>query len=69
MTNIYWPIYKNLESEVQKLSYSIHINDEQQKVYSSNISDIILRAATEIESISKELYITNGGKIKEKNTI
>ena len=61
MSNIYWSIYKNLESEVQKLSYSIHINDNLLNVYSSNISDIILRAAAEIESISKELYSHNGG--------
>lgn len=59
MSNIYWPIYKSLESEVQKLSYSININVEQQKSLSSNICDIILRAGAEIESISKELYSKN----------
>jgi hypothetical protein len=30
-------------------------------VYSNSITDLILRAANEIESISKELYKTNGG--------
>lgn len=61
MNNIYWPVYKNLEIEVVKLSYDIHIDDKQINVYSSKITDLILRAATEIESISKELYKNNGG--------
>lgn len=59
--NIYWPIYQNIESEVQKLTYSIHMSDDNLKVYSSIISDLILRCAAEIESISKELYKSNGG--------
>ncbi|MFI5219469.1 MAG: hypothetical protein ACHQNT_08255 [Bacteroidia bacterium] len=41
--------------------YNIHINDEQLSVYSSKISDLILRASIEIESLSKELYSKNGG--------
>ncbi len=66
MTNIYWPVYKNLESGLLKLSYSIHIDDKQLDVYSSFISDLILRASAEIESISKELYKSNGGTKTEK---
>lgn len=66
MTNIYWPVYKNLESGVLKLSYSIHIDDNQLNVYSSFITDLILRASAEIESISKELYKNNGGLKTEK---
>ncbi|WP_276379883.1 hypothetical protein [Flavobacterium sp. H4147] len=61
MSNIYWPVYKNLEMGVLTLSYSIHIDDNQLNVYSSQISDLILRASAEIESISKELYKLNGG--------
>ncbi|UPQ77076.1 hypothetical protein [Chryseobacterium nepalense] len=61
MSNIYWPVYKNLERGVLDLSYSIHIDDNQLNVYSSQISDLILRASAEIESISKELYKQNGG--------
>ncbi|MBP1222901.1 hypothetical protein [Flavobacterium sp. 1355] len=61
MSNIYWPVYKNLEAGVLNLSYSIHIDDNQLNVYSSQISDLILRASAEIESISKELYKLNGG--------
>ncbi|WP_163218430.1 hypothetical protein [Bacteroides sp. 224] len=60
-TNIYWPVYKNLESEIVVLSYNIHIDDKQLDVYSTKISDLILRASAEIESISKELYKSNGG--------
>ena len=59
--NIYWPVYKNLEAELVHLSYNIHIDDNQLDVYSVKISDLILRASAEIESISKELYINNGG--------
>ncbi|MBT9187403.1 hypothetical protein [Zobellia russellii] len=62
MTNIYWPVYKNLEKEFLDLTYSIHIDDNQLEVYSSKISDLILRSAIEIESISKELYYREGGK-------
>lgn len=61
MSNIYWSVYKNLEKGVVNLSYSIHIDDNQLNVYSSYISDLILRASAEIESISKELYKLNGG--------
>lgn len=64
MTNIYWPVYKNLEDEFGKLMFSIHIDDNQMNVYSSKISDLILRASTEIESISKELYHKNWGQKK-----
>jgi len=60
--NIYWPVYKNLESEFLRIMYYVHIDDNQLSVHSSKIADLILRAAVEIESISKELYIINGGK-------
>jgi len=60
-TNIYWPIYKNIESEFNNLMFNIHIDDTQLNVYSSKISDLILRASAEIESISKELYKLHGG--------
>ncbi|KRD07243.1 hypothetical protein ASE21_17230 [Flavobacterium sp. Root901] len=62
MSNIYWPVYKNLEIGVLNLSYSVHIDDNHLNVYSSQISDLILRASAEIESISKELYKLNGGR-------
>jgi hypothetical protein len=61
VTNIYWPVFKNLEKGVDELAFAIHIDDAQLKVYSSRITDLILRAAAEIESLSKELYKSNGG--------
>lgn len=61
MTNFYWPIYKNIESEFNKLMFDIHIDDNQLGVYSTRISDLILRVVTEIESLSKELYTINDG--------
>jgi hypothetical protein len=60
-SNIYWPIFKNIESEFNNLMFNIHIDDNQLNVYSSKISDLILRASTEIESLSKELYKIYGG--------
>lgn len=61
MNNIYWPVFRNLEKNIEELSFAIHFDDTQQGVYSSRISDLVLRAAAEIESLSKELYKTNGG--------
>ncbi len=66
MTNIYWPVYKSLEKELLDLTYSIHVDDNQLKVYSSKILDLIIRCAIEIESISKELYLEEGG-VNKKN--
>ena len=43
---------------------SIMFNDEQLKVYSAAIGDIIIRCAVEIEAISKELYTRSGGEKK-----
>jgi hypothetical protein len=61
MSNIYWPVYLNLEKNVDELAFAIHIDDMQMDVYSTRIMDLILRAAAEIESLSKELYRANGG--------
>lgn len=65
--NIYWPIFKNIEKEFENLLYNIHLDDDQLNVYSSKITDLLLRTSTEIESISKELYIQNGGKLPDNN--
>lgn len=59
--NFFWPVYKNIEAEFIKIMYYIHIDDNQQFVYSSKMADLILRAAIEIESICKELYVRAGG--------
>lgn len=63
-TNLYWPVYKNIENEILALMNNIHFDDNQLKVYSSKNIDLILRISAEIESISKELYNRNGGEQK-----
>ena len=54
--NIHEPIYHNIENEVGQLSYSICLDDNQLDVYSSQITELVLRIAVEIEAISIELY-------------
>lgn len=59
--NLYWPVYMNLERELNELSSLIHIDDKQLEVYSIRIAELLIRTVVEIESISKELYFQNGG--------
>ena len=61
--SIYWSIYKNLEKELITLSDNIYFCDTQDSVYSVHISDLLIRAAVEIEAISKELYKASGGNM------
>jgi hypothetical protein len=61
MTNLYWPIFKNLESEFNSLMFDIHVDDHQLNVYSMRISDLIIRSTIEIESLAKDLYKREGG--------
>ena len=63
--NLFWPVYKNLEKEVIKLTDCIHFTDDQLDVYSMNIADLIIRCAIEIESLSKVLYCELGGDISD----
>ncbi|MCL6258052.1 hypothetical protein M3O96_03070 [Aquiflexum sp. TKW24L] len=65
-SNIYWPVYRSIESEIENLMFHIHVDDAHLNVYSAKISDLVMRCAVEIESISKELYKVNGGPQKEK---
>ena len=37
-------------------------DDDQLDVYSMKIADLLVRCAVEIESLSKELYWSNGGQ-------
>lgn len=78
---LYWQTYKKLENELINLSHHIYISDKpiriedesndltmnQLYVYSPSIADLIVRCGVEIEAISKELYLKNGGKQKEKD--
>lgn len=59
--NLYSSVYRNLEREFVSLSNLIHINDEQLKIYSIKIAELLIRTVVEVESISKELYFLNGG--------
>lgn len=59
--NLYSSVYRNLEREFVSLSNLIHINDDQLKIYSIKIAELLIRTVVEVESISKELYFLNGG--------
>ncbi|WP_028865664.1 hypothetical protein [Psychromonas aquimarina] len=63
MSNLYWPIYKNIEKEALELSNLVHFDDSQMAVYSVKISELLIRCSVEIESISKDLYIEDGGTV------
>jgi len=66
--NIYWSVYKNIESELIELSNMIHIDDKQLEVYSIKLVELLIRTVVEVESISKELYFQNGGmKVNDNN--
>jgi hypothetical protein len=69
MSNLYWPVYKNLEKEVLHLAEQVHFDDAQLSVYSIKIADLIIRCAVEIESLSKDLYIHDGCQehVKDEN--
>lgn len=66
MTNLYFPVYRSIESEVIELSKGIYFSDEQLKVYSIKISELLSRCLTEIESLYKDLYrrLENSDPIK-----
>ena len=61
MNQFFWNAYKRLEKEVLVLSEDIHFSDDQLGVYSSKIGDLLVRIAIEVESLSKVLYLANGG--------
>ncbi|MGM9970668.1 MAG: hypothetical protein ACI35S_09780 [Anaeroplasma sp.] len=56
MNKIYFPVYSILEKEILELTSIIHFNDEQIKVYSIKIADLIVRISVEIEAIAKDIY-------------
>jgi hypothetical protein len=61
--NWYWSVYKNLENEFLKLTDCVHFDDNQIKVYSMHIADLIVRCSIEIEALSKTLYAQLGGNM------
>jgi len=52
----YWNSYRLLESQLLRLSHSIHFDDNQINVYSSELADIINSACIKIESLAKDIY-------------
>lgn len=63
--NLFWPTYKRLENEMVALTSEIRFDDNQMKVYSDKLLELLIRISVEIEAISKELYLTNGGEPTE----
>ena len=59
--NVYWSVYKRIEKELIETTHFVKFDDAQIKMYSDILSDILIRTSVEIESISKELYLNNGG--------
>lgn len=59
--HIYWQVFKNLEQDFIKVANVVHVDDDQQYVYSMTIADLLIRTVIEIEAIAKELYLSNGG--------
>lgn len=62
MVNLYWPAYKRLENEIVLMTSDIKFDDDQISVYSDKFLEILIRTSVEIEAISKELYLKNGGE-------
>lgn len=56
MDNYYWQIYSELEKELDNIIFTISFTKEQHRVYSPRISELIVRAGTQIESISQHIY-------------
>ena len=61
--NLYWPVYQNIENELLSMTNYIRFDDKQLDVYSDKLLELLLRTWVEIEAISKELYLNNGGKV------
>ena len=58
LNHIYWQVFKNLEQDFIKVADVIHVDDNQQEVYSMKIADLLIRTVIEIEALAKELMIT-----------
>ena len=61
MNNLYWNVYRSLEREFLDIADTIHIDDKQLSTYSTRIANLLVRTVLEIEYISKELYVREGG--------
>ena len=64
---LHWNLYKNIERELIALSWVISIDDDQVKVYSMKIADLLVSTSVAIEALAKELFIkTNGRPVNPK---
>ena len=62
----YWSTYKRIEQEVLELSHSVCFDDNQLKVYSNEILDLIVRICTNIESLYEDIYRDKFSKTEPK---
>ena len=76
-SDIFWQTYLNLEKEAIEVSKYIFFTDEilvnskggivaqpcsnQLETFSPHIADLLVRCCVQIEAISKEIYLDNGG--------
>ena len=82
-TNLYWPVYKNLEKEVIDLSFNVYFDDMQFEYildktdgekyvktppYSIKIGDLLIRCCIEIEALTKEMTRCREDDIKKMLT-
>ena len=63
----FFPIYQQIEKEFKELSYYISIDENQLKIYSIKIADLILRTVSECENIAKALCTKHEIKFLNKN--
>ena len=50
--NLFFPVYKQLEKELNELSYFITFDKKQLKTYSIKISELLLRTVSEMIKIN-----------------
>ena len=82
MSNLFWPVFKNLEKEVIDLSYNINFDDNQFEYikdkdgnyiktppYSVKIGDLLVRCCTEIEALIQELTKGKDENVKKTPSV
>jgi hypothetical protein len=55
----FWPILERLETEFCDLSFSVAICDDQLRVHSSRLADLLVRSCVECENAGKSLCAEN----------
>lgn len=62
----YWPIYERIEGEFCDLSFSIAFTDDQMKVHSSRVGDLLVRACSECENVGKAVCAGRGKPLRSQ---